>query len=1182
MTDFGRLTLHALGVLVLLSVGALPAAQEPSARSRDDRSSSHSEKPAPSLEAGRFLQAEQNGRLANEAFERCQRYVNAWLNHADPATGLIPRGLKTTTDYWNGRDAGADNYAFMVLTAAMIDRPLLDGKLLDLLRTEIRLTSRLGRLPDDYSFTRKGWRREQVNLDEIIFEGAEYVKDGLLYTAEWMGPSPWSDRMIGIIDDIWKHAAIETPFGRIPTLNFEVNGDLLQASSRLFWFTGQDKYLEWAIRLGDYYLLGTNHPTRHLRELRLRDHGCEVINGLTELYLTAKHVRPQHAAAYHQPLHELFDRILESGRNEHGMLYDSFNPQTGAHSQGICDTWGYNYDGLYTLFLLDHTSAYRDAVLKALGNLQAHYRNYPWEGQSADGYADSIEGAINLCNREPVASAMAWIDSEIQVMWAKQQADGIIEGWHGDGNFARTSLMYALWKTQGITVQPWRCDVRFGAVRAADGKVYLSLSADQPWEGRIIFDRPRHRDAMHLPLDYPRINQFPEWFTVDADRRYAVSPKPASSTVEVDGRGLLAGFPVALRPGNKARMTVEALPSSVKACGVRAELDGVCARIPQLGWDTEEGGRSATNLLRRNSSVMLRINRGGQWIDAADLPVRVQDLARGWLRYRLPLDPATELRWDIKVSADDIDFKFQLQGEKTQAAGQVELVFPFDPRVTPTTVLPKTWRDDGRLELPAIISAPDFGQMLITCRKMAMTARLEGSRAQHAVDLVVELPRLVPGRVYDLELEPVRLPAPAFGVDSSLWRAARRGWFGAFQPSARWGDAGNPFSAPAGMLANNVVSDPASCSLWFYADQAFFTPELAPGVSIMTLVRRTLDWWLEHKMLPDGEMICYWDKAHFLDANASPLIAAWDYCEATHDRAWLARQINHLEKAADYLAARDVDHDGLVEAIQSGVAGTLQEPARSCSWWDALNCGHKDAYSNALIYRAWRCLATLEASLNRREQHDRYRQLADRLKAAYSPTLLNPQTGWLAWWKSADGVLHDYAAPTVNGLAIEYGLIEPPAGREILARLRHKLDEVDFHRFDLGVPPMLVPVLRNDYLLPDAAGCPKREDGTDTFGYYMNGGITAGHVLHFLMAHYVVGEGSEADRILRAMLARQARGGFQNGAVNDYPKGVDWTTWDGQPAGYEGYLADSFRFLQAVVLRELPARLRFYQPLSDR
>jgi hypothetical protein len=46
-------------------------------------------------------------------------------------------------------------------------------------------------------------------------------------------------------------------------------------------------------------------------------------------------------------------------------------------------------------------------------------------------------------------------------------------------------------------------------------------------------------------------------------------------------------------------------------------------------------------------------------------------------------------------------------------------------------------------------------------------------------------------------------------------------------------------------------------------------------------------------------------------------------------------------------------------------------------------------------------------------------------------------------------------------------------------------------------------------------------------------------------------------------------------------QGIDWTTWEGKPSGYEGYLADSFRFLQAVLLREPSFRAKFYRPLRD-
>ena len=299
----------------------------------------------------------------------------------------------------------------------------------------------------------------------------------------------------------------------------------------------------------------------------------------------------------------------------------------------------------------------------------------------------------------------------------------------------------------------------------------------------------------------------------------------------------------------------------------------------------------------------------------------------------------------------------------------------------------------------------------------------------------------------------------------------------------------------------------------------------------------------------------------------------------TGDVEWLQARIERLEMIATFLAKRDVDGDGMVEAVQSGNAGSLRQPARSCAWFDALNCGHKDGYTNALIYRAWRCLADLERKLGRAEKAAEYGQLADRLKASYFPALFNPATGWLAWWKSADGELHDYATPIVNGLAIEYGLVEPAQGREILDRLWTKMDEVGFERFDLGVPPMLIPVRRADYLLPDGFGIPQREDGTDTFGHYQNGGITAGQVLHFLAAHYVVDRPERADEVLRAMLTRQARGEFQNGVRDAAYQGIDWTDWQGRPTGYEGYLADSFRFLQAVLLREASFRAKFYRPL---
>ena len=248
---------------------------------------------------------------------------------------------------------------------------------------------------------------------------------------------------------------------------------------------------------------------------------------------------------------------------------------------------------------------------------------------------------------------------------------------------------------------------------------------------------------------------------------------------------------------------------------------------------------------------------------------------------------------------------------------------------------------------------------------------------------------------------------------------ARRGWFNLFQVSAQWGDQNNPGAgSPEGVWANNVISDPVSGLLYLLGDHALLVPDLAPGVSAAPLVRHTVDWWLDQRSDKNGNITLYGKvgPSISLDANAGPLIAAWDYVEASGDTRWLQQRIERLELTADLLAKCNIDGDGLVES-PSGLTA-----------YDVVQVRHKDMYCNALVYRAWRCMADLEAKTGRKEKQIRYTQLANRLKADFFRTFYNPATGWLAWWKTPDGQLHDYASPPLNGLAIEYGLVEPDQG----------------------------------------------------------------------------------------------------------------------------------------------------------
>ena len=622
----------------------------------------------------------------------------------------------------------------------------------------------------------------------------------------------------------------------------------------------------------------------------------------------------------------------------------------------------------------------------------------------------------------------------------------------------------------------------------------------------------------------------------------------------------------------------------------RLEADPAHARIPLLSWDTEGGNRARMNLLRADTAVGLRIKMNGQWRGGETFATQVEKADGEETCYRLALAPDAELVWRLQPGAGRLTMTFAAHGAGSSRVEGLELEFPFDPRVAATTLIPAGWDDEGFLHLPAIISAPDFGQMLLTATPQAgLKGRLLGSRANHTVDFTLDLPVPRPASATILSLEPVRLPAPAGLQDQSQWRAARRGWFNIFQPSAQWGDQGNRFSAPPGILANNVVSDPVSCLIHLWADQALLTPPLPAGIPLSALVRHTVDWWLDHRTKPTGEVIAYWDHADMLDANASPLISAWDYVEATGDRAWLAQRIERLEFIAEYLVRRDVDNDGLVESTHSGNYGTLIEPMRGGSAWDTINAGYKDAYCNALIYRAFRCLADLERQLQRPERQAHYAQRADRLKAAYVKTFFNPATGWLAWWKSEDGEVHDLASPMISSLAICYGLVEPSQGRGMLNRLWKKMEAAGFKRFDLGVPLTLVPVRRGDYLMGlegPGSGVPRKEDGSDAFGYYLNGGCCVSDAVYFITALHITGEHARGDHILRAMLERQERGvfpnggGFQNGVLNEGGRGAEFYTWDGQPTGYEGHHSCSFTFLQAILLREPALRARLYRPIQ--
>ena len=509
--------------------------------------------------------AEANAAATQQVIQFCNRFVNGWLAQADPKSGLIPRNLRGDW-FWNAKDSAADNYPFMVLTAYVTDNAHMKRSVDYIREQEQHLTNRVDSLPDTFDFATQRFLTDETDMDSVIFGASEYVKDGLMPITEWIGPGPYLKRMENIVRDIWKHAAIDTEAGAITSTNVEVNGDQLQVLSRLYWLTGDPDMKAWAFRLADYYLL--YHDLLQEDRIRLRDHGCEILSGLSEAYFIASKEDPDRHARYREPLYRILDDILAKGVNEDGMMPNWYSPKTGERDGAtVSDGWGYVYNAFLTVAQTDGETRYADAVRHALENVHK-YLETDWERGSADGYADSIEGGLNMLNRIPVATGFDWVEKSVPYILAKQRPDGIIEGWHGDGNSARTLLMYAFWKTQGIAASPWRDDIRLGAVRGEDGTVYVTITSEFPWHGSLRFDRQRHDKFFHMPLDYPRINQFPEWYTVEPARRYEVT-RDGGAPVVVEGKQLWS-YPVVLEAGQSMRLTVRETESPLRTSAYRS------------------------------------------------------------------------------------------------------------------------------------------------------------------------------------------------------------------------------------------------------------------------------------------------------------------------------------------------------------------------------------------------------------------------------------------------------------------------------------------------------------------------------------------------------------------------------------------------------------------------------------
>jgi hypothetical protein len=506
-----------------------------------------------------------NGEAYRRAVAASERTLQAWLRDADARTTLMPDRVDGQARVATPHNFAADLYPYLILTARFTDPSLYGGKMLEMLRNEVRYMTADGSVPGNLDLA------TGTLGPASLFGAGEYAKDGLITVTELLGRTPWFHRMADMVADAMDRAPIATKWGRLPAADGELNGDFLQVLVRLSTMTADPRYLAWARGIGDAYVeevLPGNFGvpstkwdfTMHTGEaqLRLRDHGNELVVGLTLLYALESDLKSDRAARYGAAVRTMLDRILESA-NADGMLHNQVDARTlKPTNAGLSDNWGYVYGAMYTFYQVTGETKYRDAVRRVLVNLPK-YGGHIWEPRAAsanlplgsfDGYADAIESALYLVNREPVPEAIAWIESETARMLAMQRPDGHLEDWYGEGNFNRTLLLYALMKSQGVRPAPGQVSevpppsavarattLQLGAVREGDA---LRLHVGGVESAMLQFDFARHRRVINLARNYVRLNEFPEWFVVEPNWLYRITGRTAEPRLRL-GSELMQG-----------------------------------------------------------------------------------------------------------------------------------------------------------------------------------------------------------------------------------------------------------------------------------------------------------------------------------------------------------------------------------------------------------------------------------------------------------------------------------------------------------------------------------------------------------------------------------------------------------------------------------------------------------------
>lgn len=364
-----------------------------------------------------------------------------------------------------------------------------------------------------------------------------------------------------------------------------------------------------------------------------------------------------------------------------------------------------------------------------------------------------------------------------------------------------------------------------------------------------------------------------------------------------------------------------------------------------------------------------------------------------------------------------------------------------------------------------------------------------------------------------------------------------------------------PYRADAGTLSNNGNSIHCTFCMDGWAELSSQIGLLLPAFSASSLVEQSLSRWLNGGPSyacgghPDGT---HRFEDEYLHTPAAALLGLALHLKDSGTPEWVERHSVAIGRELKRLKERDLDGDGLIESpYRRGISGEAQW---STNWWDIISFGWKDAFVNALLYRA---LCILEKILPRLCQPILAESLSDwarQIKESYTDIFLNPETGWIAGWRSSDNVLHDYGFLFVNGAAVNANILDVSLAHTAMGSLWNELQGLPIS-FRYGIPGNLRPIAPEDMATDDSQKIPR--------GCYENQGLTHSQSHHFLAALYRVGMKKQADHLLEELCTSLADASAFGGCGT----GVDWRRWSGIPCGYEGLLSEQFTMLAVAMER---------------